>query len=225
LVPGAVIESFQLTAHPENASEDYAISFNNQAGGMANRQLDGVDNNEVIQGKSMVVANQESVEEVKITTSNYDAEYGTIASANIQVSTRSGTNDIHGSVFEYYRDSWMFARNSFSEPTEPAPFLWNQFGGSAGGAIKKNKLFFFADYQGFRSNLGGSSLVTTPIDAFRTGDFSSLPATNPIYDPTTGNPDGSGRTQFRDPSRATSSNPLGLNIIPQNRINSAATNS
>jgi outer membrane receptor protein involved in Fe transport len=224
LVPGAVIESFQLTAHPENAGEDYRVSFNNQMFGQANRQLDGVDNNEVIQGLSMVVPNQESVEEVKITTSNYDAEYGTIASANIQVSTRSGTNDLHGSVFEYYRDNWMFARNPFSEPTKPAPFLWNQFGGSFGGPIKKNKLFYFADYQGFRSNLGGSSLVTTPIDAFRQGDFSSLAATNPIYDPTTGNPDGSGRTQFRDASRATSANPLGLNIIPQNRINSAATN-
>ena len=66
--------------------------------------------------------------------------------------------------------------------------------------------------------------MTTPIDAFRQGDFSSLAATNPIFDPTTGNPDGSGRTQFRDASRATSANPLGLNIIPQNRINSAATN-
>lgn len=223
LVPGAVIGPGQLFGHPENASEDYRVNFNGLMNGTTNRQLDGVDNNEVIQGLSMVVPTQDSVQEMKITTSNYDAEYGTVAGAFIQISTRSGTNDLHGSAFEFYRSSGMFARDPFTEPKRPASFIWHQFGGSLGGPIRKDKLFVFGDVQGMRSNLGGSSLVTSPVAAFRNGDFSALAATNPIFDPLTGNPDGTGRIQFSDPSRATESNPLGLNIIPQSRISSVAT--
>src|SRR6185437_12898790 len=87
---------------------------------------------------------------------------------------------------------------------------------SLGGAIKKDKLFFFGDYQGMRNNLGTSSLYTAPIDAFKIGDFSSIAATHPIYDPTTGNPDGTGRTQF-------SCNGI-LNVICPDRISPATKN-
>ena len=212
LAPGAVVNFFQLSGHPENSGEDYRVGFNGQHWGNANRQLDGVDNNEVIQGLSMMVPSQDSVQEIKLTTSNYDAEYGTVAGAVIQISTRSGTNDIHGSAFEYYRSSGMFARNPFTEPEKPASFIWHQFGGSMGGPVRKDKIFLFGDFQGMRTTLGGSSLVTSPVQAFRDGDFSALAATNPIFDPLTGNPDGTGRVQFNN------------NIIPQNRISSAAQN-
>jgi outer membrane receptor protein involved in Fe transport len=212
LAPGASYDSGQLFSHPENAGEDYRVSVNGQYAGNSYRQLDGVDNNETIQGLSMVVAPADAVQELKLTTSNYDAEFGQVSGAVIQVSTKSGTNDFHGSLFEFYRSNGMFARNPFSEPVKPASFVWHQFGGSAGGPIRKDKLFFFGDFQGMRSSLGGSSLYTSPLQAFRSGDFSSLAKTNPIYDPMTGNPDGTGRTQFLN------------NIIPPGRIDPAAAN-
>lgn len=223
LVPGATMATSQLSGWPENAGEDFQTNINGQRGANSNRQLDGVDNNETIQGLSMVVPSTDSVQEVKVTTSNYDAEYGQVAGAVIQVSTRSGTNDLHGSLFDFYRSSGMFARNPFTEPKRPASFVWQQFGGSAGGPIVKDKLFVFGDYQGVRSVRGASVLTTVPTAAFRSGDFSALAATRPIFDPATGNPDGTGRVRFSDPTRATASNPLGLNIIPQGRISTVAT--
>jgi Carboxypeptidase regulatory-like domain len=212
LAPGAVQNSSQLTGWPENAGEDFRVNINGQRDGNSNRQLDGVDNNETIQGLSMIVPSADSVQEVKITTSNYDAEFGQVAAAVIQVSTKSGTNDLHGSLFEFYRSSGLFASDPFTEPNGPPKTTWNQFGGSLGGPILKGKLFFFGDYQGMRSLTGGSVLATLPVEAFRTGDFSAFAATNPIFDPTTGNPDGTGRTQFLN------------NTIPADRISPVATN-
>lgn len=210
LVPGAVMAPGQLSGWPENAGDDFRTNINGQNSNNSNRQLDGVDNNETIQGLSMIVPALDSVEEMKVTTSNYDAEFGQVAGAVIQISTRSGTNEFHGSLFEFYRSSGMFARNPFTEPIGPAKFIWQQFGGSAGGPIVKDKVFFFGDYQGVRALNGASTLTTVPVAAFRNGDFSSVAATNPIFDPATGNPDGTGRTAFPN------------NIIPSTRISSPA---
>ena len=114
----------------------------------------------------------------------------------------------HGSAFEYYA---RFAAAVLQPAQRRSRQRLNQFSGSVGGPIRK-MLFFFADYQGMRNNLSTSSLYTSPLPAFRSGDFSSVAATNPIYDPATGNPDGTGRTQFPG------------NIIPANRISPATTN-
>src|SRR5262249_54775579 len=126
------------------------------------------------------------------------------------MTSKSGTNKFHGSGYEYNRISDMFARNSFTEPNGPGHFVWNQFGGSVGGPVLKNKLFGFFNYQGIRVRSGGGVLTTVPIQAFRNGDFSSVKI--PIYDPATGGPGGVGRTQFPG------------NIIPANRINNVAKN-
>ncbi len=212
LAPGVSMPGGQLDLHPENAGEDFNVNINGASPNNNSHLLDGVDNTEVIQGYSMLVTSQDSVQEVKFTTSNYDAEFGKVGGGVLQITTKSGTNNLHGSAFEYYRSAGFNAANPFSEPNGPPGNVWNQFGGSLGGPIKKDKLFFFGDYQGVRNHLATSSLYTSPIDAFRTGDFSSVALTNPIYDPTTGNPDGTGRTQFAG------------NIIPTNRLSPAALN-
>ncbi len=153
------------------------------------------------------------VQEVKITTSNYDAEYGSVSGGVFQITTTIRLEiNFMGHFFEYYRTAGFFAADHFSQPNGAPGNVWNQFGGSVGGPILKDKLFFFSDYQGMRNNLSTSSLYTSPIAPFRTGDFSSVAATNPIYDPATGNPDGTGRTQFPN------------NIIPADRISPAALN-
>ncbi len=216
LAPGAMQESGQLDLHPENAGEDVDVMVNGGQFSDNAHILDGVDNTEVIQGYSLLVVPQDSVSEVKLTTSNYDAEYGHVSGGVWQLSTKSGSNQLHGSAFEYYRSNSFFAADSFSQPNGVPHNVWNQFGGSLGGPIKKDKLFFFGDFQGMRNHFATASLYTTPIDAFKAGDFSSVAATNPIFDPATGNPDGTGRTQFQ-------CNGV-LNVICPDRISPAAKN-
>ena len=206
LLPGALPNTSQLETHVENMVEDFRVSVNGQSYGNSNRQIDGIDNNETIQGSAVIVPTADSISEVKVITNSYDAEFGVVMAAVIQTVTKSGTNGLHGSAFEYLRNSETFARNPFTEPTGPAPFKWNQFGGSVGGPIRHDKLFFFADYQGTRQRLGSGLQSTVPLDPFRRGDFSSLPK-NPIFDPLTGDANGRGRSQFPG------------NIIPANRIN------
>jgi outer membrane receptor protein involved in Fe transport len=196
LAPGVSMPGGQLDLHPENAGSDFNVNINGAPPNANSHLLDGVENTEAIQGLSLIVPAQDSVQEVKQTTSNYDAEYGKVAGGLWQVTTKSGTNAFHGSLFEYYRTAGFFAADHFSEPNGVPGNRWNQFGGSIGGPILKDKLFFFGDYQGMRNNLHASGNETVPIDAFRTGDFSSVAATDPIYDPATGNADGTGRTQF-----------------------------
>src|ERR1035438_8749930 len=96
-----------------------------------------------IQGVSLVVPSQDAVQEVKLATSNYDAEYGKVAGGLWQITTKSGTNAFHGSLFENYRTSGFNAADHFSEPNGVPGNRWNQFGGSVGGPVIKDKLFFF----------------------------------------------------------------------------------
>jgi outer membrane receptor protein involved in Fe transport len=214
LAPGASMPSGQLDLAPENAGGDFDVYINGTVPGNNSRLLDGVDNTEIVQGLSSLVPSLDSVQDYKFTTNSYDAEYGQVGGGVLQVTTKSGTNQLHGSLFEYYRSADFSAADTFSQPNGPPPNVWNQFGGSLGGAIKKDKLFFFGDFQGMRNHLGTSSLYTAPIDAFKNGDFSSVALTHPIFDPATGNPDGSGRSQF-------SCNGV-LNVICPNRFSPAA---
>jgi outer membrane receptor protein involved in Fe transport len=216
LAPGVSMPSGQLDLHPENAGEDFNLNINGAAPNANGHLLDGVENTEAIQGLSIVVTPQDAVQEVKLATSDYDAEYGKVAGGLWQVTTKSGTNAFHGSAFENYRTSGFNAPDHFSEPNGIPGNRWNQFGGSIGGPVIKDKIFFFGDYQGMRNNLFTSGNETVPIDAFRTGDFSSVAATDPIYDPATGNPDGTGRTQIQCDGV--------LNVICPDRISTAAKN-
>ncbi|MGB6387638.1 MAG: TonB-dependent receptor, partial [Terriglobales bacterium] len=219
LAPGVSMPSGQLDLHPENAGEDFNLNINGAAPNANGHLLDGVENTEAIQGLSIIVTPNDSVQEVKLATSDYDAEYGKVAGGLWQITTKSGTNAFHGSLFENYRTSGFNAPDHFTEPSGIPGNRWNQFGGSLGGPVLKNKVFFFGDYQGMRNNLFASGNETVPIDAFRTGDFSSVAAIDPIYDPATGNADGTGRTQF-DGCPGTPE----LNVICPTRLSQAAQN-
>ncbi len=119
-----------------------------------------------------IIPNLDSIEEFRILTNNFDAEYGNYAGGQINVITKSGTNRFHGSVFEFLRNTDFDAKNYFA--TTRDDHKENQFGGTIGGPIKHDKLFFFGDYQGDRIIIGQSALgrIPVPSDAERAGDFS-----------------------------------------------------
>ncbi len=120
----------------------------------------------------MINPNLDSLQDFKITTSNYDAEFGSVSGALLQATTKSGTNEYHGSLFEYLRNNIANAADHFTGLNPP--LRWNQFGGSIGGPIVKDKLFAFFDYQGTRRIDGGSLITTVPTAAERSGDLRAL---------------------------------------------------
>ncbi len=193
LLPGAIYNPAQ-PASSEDPQQGIEVNTNGQDYGSANFMIDGTDNNIPVLGISAVNPTVDSVQEFKVTTGNFDAEFARAGGAVIEVATKSGTNNYHGSLFEFLQNNFFNARNPFTELNGTLPLRWNQFGGSFGGPIKKNKLFAFGDYQGMRQRNDGSLLTTVPTQAERNGNFSALGV--PIYDPNTGNPDGSGRTRL-----------------------------
>lgn len=157
----------------------------------------------------------EAVEQFQVETSGTGVEFSGQGAENYTI--KSGTNQFHGSGFEYLRNDKLNARGFF--PNVRPIERQNEFGFTLGGPIVKNKLFFFTAYDGWRYRIiTAAQLVSIPTLKQRTGDFSELPV--PIYDPLSTVCVGGNctRTQFSDPSRATAGNPLGLNIIPLNRI-------
>jgi hypothetical protein len=146
-------------------------------------ELDGTDNQDPILGIIVINPALESINEVKVTAQDYDAEFGKAIGAVVTSQTKSGTNEFHGTVFDFERSNSNFARNPFKEtdPTRVPKGNWNQFGGAVGGPVIKNKLFFFADYQGLRSHVGATASDRVPTAAERGGDLSDLGVN--IYDP------------------------------------------
>lgn len=206
LVPG-VIKNFFQVGKGENPSEFNNTMVNGQFFGNSEYQIDGItDTAYGFSGFQIIVPNQESVAEMKVTTADFDPEYGSSAGMVAQYVTKSGTNEIHGSAFWFNRNKVTFAADPFTEKIPgtgkngkgfgPPPFNWNQGGGGIGGPIKKNKMFAFGDYQFTRARQGASLTATVPNNAFRNGDFSALAGTNPIFDPLSGNADGTGRIPF-----------------------------
>ena len=148
----------------------------------------------------------EAIESVGVTTSTFDADQGLSGGMSANVLIKSGTNQLHGSVFEYFFNEAMKSRPYFLPATEEKPDAsQNQFGGTLGGPIVRNKLFFFGSYQGTFDKQLAQRFGTVPTAAMRNGDFSASPT--PIYDPATGNAaNGTGRTPFAG------------NIIPRDRF-------
>ena len=147
-----------------------------------NFMLDGVDNNFRRNGLITLRPSVEAVREFKIQTNLFQAEQGRNPGATVNVITKSGSNAFHGSVYEFFRNSKLDAKNFFAKPGAPkAQYQQNQFGASLGGPIRRDKLFFFADYEGYRKRQGTfASVNTVPTVAMRNGDFSAV---RPIYNP------------------------------------------
>src|SRR5215475_11576696 len=146
-------------------------------------ELDGTDNQDPILGIIVINPNLEAINEVKVTSQNYDAEFGKAIGIIMTTQTKSGTNEWHGSAFDFQRSNSNFARNPFTQASGIPSGNWNQFGGTLGGPIRKDKIFAFVDYQGQRSHIGGTGQERIPTSAELSGDFSDLAATAKIYDP------------------------------------------
>ena len=194
-VPGAQFGNTVGTG--ENPQQGVAVNVNGQFVTANGFLLDGTENESAILGIAVINPNIDALQEFKVSTSNYDAELGAASGALIQATTKSGTNQFHGTLFEYLRNNYTNASDAFSK--QNPPLRWNQFGGSLGGPILKNKLFGFGDYQGTRRRTGGNIITTVPTAAERSGDLSTLlaryfcadgsvsagPCSNPATVPTT----------------------------------------
>ena len=181
-IPGANIDGAGSLAWRASAS----FSANGQRPRDNNFMLDGVDNNETWLQTVVIFPSVDSLDEFKLQTSTYSAEFGRSLGGVVNLQIKSGTNSLHGSGFEFMRNDALDANNFFNNRAGRAKpdFKQNQFGGTVGGPVFKNKTFFFGSYQGHRETQGQTALSTVPTLAMRGGDFSEL--TRPIFDPTTG---------------------------------------
>jgi len=178
-----------ISTESENPMGSYRVSVNGQMYSAIAHLLDGTDNHDAVLAYQVINPPLDAVTEAKITTNSFDAELGMAGAMVVSSQTKSGTNELHGSLFEYLRNDHLQARNPFtqSRPINGRAIpvtIWNQYGGSIGGAIKKNKLFYFGDYQGTNRRTGGSVTQWVPSAANRAGNLSDLGLN--IYDPASG---------------------------------------
>jgi Carboxypeptidase regulatory-like domain len=175
LTPGVTQETnpnsfFTQAASSEVAARgSYSLSVGGSRASSTDWLLDGVDNNELTAGGIAILPSIDAIQEFKVLTYNYSAEYGTRAGPTVLVTTKSGSNRWHGSLFEFFRNTKLDAKSFFASSTEK--FNLNQFGGSLGGAIQKDKTFFFLDYQGKRQRHGIPFTGVVPTPAMMGGDF------------------------------------------------------
>lgn len=153
--------------------EGQAYSVNGQRPESNNYLLDGSENNNRIDGGFALKIPVDAVQEFRILTHTAPAEYGGYTGSTTSVVTKGGTNQVHGSLYEFFRNDKLDARNFFSARVEP--LKQNQFGGTVGGPIRRDKLFAFGYYEGFRNRQGFTQSAVVPTEAQKRGDFSALP--------------------------------------------------
>jgi hypothetical protein len=172
----------------------FSVAGNRQADN--NFLIDGIDNNDISINIASVKPMVDTIQEFKIQSGTYSAEFGRGGGAQVNVITKSGTNDIHGTAFGFLRDSKLDARNFFDPSTKPF-FMRKQFGGTAGGPIQKDRTFFFGSYEGLRLKKGNTRTALVPLPEMANGDLSSLlrapnilsaTQTFVVRDPLTGQP-------------------------------------
>lgn len=184
---------------PSNPSRSLVFNVNGASRSSNNTRIDGISSTNIwLPHVTAYVPALEAIETVNVVSNSFDAEQGLAGGAAINVQIKSGTNDFHGSAFEYHSNQQLKARDYFRPPANAkGKFIQNQYGGTLGGPILRNKLFFFGSYEGTKNRQNDSRIETVPTAAIRTGDFRGL--TNSagvpinIYDPLTGNADGTGR--------------------------------
>ncbi|HEV2416930.1 MAG TPA: TonB-dependent receptor [Terriglobia bacterium] len=210
LAPGAV--ELPPTGNTESVRPE--VQNGNDISGVAGNYttflLDGVDITEEHQGGTWIVTPLDALQEFNLQQNDYSAEYPGAGPA-FNTTSKSGTNRFHGDLFEYFRNDAMDARNFFAKTTEP--LKQNQFGGTIGGPIQKDKTFFFAAYEGQTQRQGLVSVALVPGAAERNGDFSA-PGLHKIYDPATTTTNSAGQA-----ARAQFAN----NVIPPSMISKQAT--
>ena len=186
LVPGAfegLTNSLATGNRPDDRRQTSAVSINGAMDNQNNHLIDGIDNNERSIGTVGVKPSIDAIAEVKVQTSMYTAEVGRTFGGVVNIITKSGGNAFHGSGFEFFRNDRFDARNFFATSIPKPKLSQNQYGGSLGGPLIRNKTFFFADFERFDVTQGVTAVVTVPTAKMRAGDFSELSTV--IYDPTT----------------------------------------
>ena len=224
IVPGFGMVTEGISSDGGNPQRSMTGNVNGASMQANSTRIDGSSNAYIwLPFNSAYTPPTESIESVTIVTNSYDAEQGNTNGAAVSVVTKSGSNQFHGSAFEYHTDQALKATNRFQTVGTAKPwYIMNQYGGSIGGPIRRNRLFFFADWEGTKRRVLARRQVTAPnqagiIDSGGNANLASgivTPASGPVtglvYDPNTGAADGSGRTQFPG------------NIIPAPRIDPAA---
>src|SRR5215469_4690886 len=164
--------------------DNLAISANGTMGNQVSYKLDGSSHQDNINNLNAGFPNPDALSQFTVETNNFDARYGASGGAVVNIVTKAGTNSVHGSAFDYLRNGDLNARNFFA-PQQDA-IKRNQFGGTLGGPIKRDKLFYFGSWQRtILSNITYGNTAFVPTAAERTGDFSGLKTIN---DPSTGKP-------------------------------------
>ena len=149
------------------------LSINGQRESSNGFMVDGIDVQEHMNGGTSIIPNLDSIDEFRVLTNNFDPEYGNYNGGMVTVVSKRGSNRFHGGAFEFFRNTALDARGYF-DPTRSA-FRQNQFGGTLGGPVKHDNVFFFVDYQGTRTNQGVSTgYISVPTLAERNGDFDDL---------------------------------------------------
>jgi hypothetical protein len=242
LEPGTAKLGWQH-ASDENPQNSIQMVVNGMNFSQMGYELDGTTNQDPILGIIVINPNIESLSEMKLATQNYSAEYNYVGGGTASFSTKSGTNEFHGAAFENLQLNTpgfvTFAANPFNDGIPSPVYRNNQFGGAIGGPIKRNKLFFFGDAELKRQSQGGGILISTPDALNKTGNFSdwltygstSLLSSglNPyqIYNPATGNANGTDRIPFSNntiPTSMISPQALAImaNFLPANTVQIAS---
>ncbi len=199
---------------PTNPSRAVRFSVNGTSRSNNNTRIDGASSTNIwvphMTGYNPAL---ESIENVNVVTNSFDAEQGLAGGAAINLQIKSGTNDVHGSAFEYHMNQNIKAYLYFSNRSSAKPkYINNQFGGTIGGPIKRNKWFYFLSYEGSYESQFAQRFIDMPTQAMRFGDLTGSPT--PIFDPLTGNQDQNAGDYARD--RA----PFPGNMVPMSRIDS-----
>ena len=208
LVPGSSppAPSHSSAGNPTGALQSYV---NGGADTSNSTRIDGTAVLNFWEGNIIAyVPPAEAIDAVNVVTASFDAEQGQAGGSVVNVAIKSGTNDFHGAAWEYNTNSALKARNFFYYGANNPKNILNQFGLAMGGPIRRNKLFFFADWERYMLRQSVSGLQSVPTASLRQGNFAGTGAT--IYNPFTGNPDGTGRTPFAN------------NQIPANLLSPAA---